>query len=326
VKRTELGVALLVSAVAIGALSAPGASAAGPEFRICSKVAKVEHKYHGKYSQNSCATEATGAEQAEGSHNKYERMPWTAAKKQKTKGKGRGVMFRYSVNPLATPAKTEGFSLECTKEKLAGEVTGPKEERWTVAYSHCKRSGVPCQSPGAGKETIVTDQLEGTLVYLDKAHEHVGMRVKGLGPGGRVEQWECPAEGLNVEVFGEDLGERSGDINAATGLSQIAFTTGPLNLQEPLYEEEQFSQETGKESLVWEFDFESCVTEETGKGKSLAEAQAACTGKLGPRPGAPDLPLILSDHTLGAVEARTPDLRVGVTESSGEKALLVEAS
>ena len=60
--------------------------------------------------------------------------------------------------------------------------------------------------------------------------------------------------------------------------------------------------------------------------KSLAEAQAACTGKLGPRPGAPDLPLILSDHTLGAVEARTPDLRVGVTESSGEKALLVEAS
>ncbi len=75
-----------------------------------------------------------------------------------------------------------------------GEMTGPKTVQWRETYKECSAVKEPwkCKN-GTRKAVVETEELEGTLVYLNAAHTRVGLRVKGLGPGGLVMKYECPA-------------------------------------------------------------------------------------------------------------------------------------
>ena len=151
---------------------------------------------------------------------------WAKAKKKAFKGKNEGAPHNNIVNVFgesgkggpAEPAKIEGTT-ECQQEKVAGETTGPKTTTWKTEYKKCTAivSKIPttCNTKDEKGGVIKTDQLSSTLVYLDKAHKKIGIRVKGGGPGGRLAQYECLEGGLNVEVFGEILAEVQGNTNIA---------------------------------------------------------------------------------------------------------------
>ena len=65
-KRIKIVGLCLIALFAFSAVAAASAFAEGrPEYKLCAKVAKVEGKYNGSYSDKGCTTEATGG--------KYER-------------------------------------------------------------------------------------------------------------------------------------------------------------------------------------------------------------------------------------------------------------
>jgi hypothetical protein len=312
-KRFKVLGLCLAAVFALSAIIAGSAAAAPPEYKVCIKAAV---KNTGNYSEKTCADSSKVA-----GTGKYERAEWNKGKKVAFKGKNVGTPKNIIVNPLDTPAKTEGTT-ECTKEKPEGEVTGPKTTKWTTHYKKCKGNGVPCNTKGAGKEEIVTDGLESTLASLDKGpgHKRVGIKVKGLGPGGRLAEYECPETKITVEVFGEVLAEVKGNLNSAAKAQEVAVKGGPLNLQSDLYEEEAFSEEAGKKFFEWGFAFEACVAEEIGKGHSQAEAEGICFGKIGPPP-APQ-PISLISVVKGAINAKAPAVQNGVTINKGESMLI----
>ena len=171
---------------------------------------------------------------------------------------------------------------------------------------------------------IVTEQLEGTLVYLSADHSRVGMRVRGLGPGGRIAWYTC--FGIAVEVFGELLLERSGDINT-TGAFEISANGGPLALQSDLYEEEAFSEETGKAGLEWEVALRECKKGEPpypAGTRTQSECEAQFIGSQPP----PPISLIAVTHLLRLqrTSSTAPDVLISSTAFKGENALLVETS
>ncbi len=247
-----LGVALVTS-VTLGAVAVSAANAAAPEYMIC-----VKQKGSGKYNDKACAEENT-----EGTGN-YERASWELAKKKTFKAKNAGPIVSEIVNPLGQfeggptePGKIFA-TVTCQKEKTVGQVTGPQTMRWKTEYSKCEganqvQSGFKCQSKEHKAGVIVFEELESTLVNLDKGpnHKRVGIRVRGLGPNGRVDEVECPST-LSTEVFGEVLMEVKGNLNKAAKVTEDVASAGPLRLQSDLYEEEAFSEEEGKAVLEWD--------------------------------------------------------------------------
>ena len=324
---------VLLGALGAGALAA-AAGAAAPEFKVCGKAVKVAGKDTGTYTDKSCTKEATEQERTEGRDNKYERLPWTAAKKQSFKGKV-GVTLLRDVDPHGKDKGGPGepgqsaTGASCKKGKAAGSVTGPREEVFKLEWQSCTWPNPQlvhpeaCETPGT-KGTIVTEELAGTLVYLSADHSRVGMRVKGLGPGGRVLQYTCAGEAY--EVFGELLLERSGDINT-TGAFETSASEGTLALQSNLYEEEAFSEETGKAALEWESELGRC---EKGEPPYPAgtRTQSECEEQfIGSQPP-PPISLIEHSHSLGQqpFPSTGPEVLVSSTALKGEKALMVEAS
>jgi len=318
-KRFKVLGLCLVAVFALSALIGTASSSA-LEYSIC---AKANPKNTGNYTAKNCeaASKVVGT-------GKYEVMGYEAAetakliKKHAFKGKNVGTPKNIIVNPFGEkaggpkePAKTEG-STECLKEKPEGTVTGPKTTTWKTKYQKCIGNGVPCNTTGAKAETIETDQLESTLAQLSPTR--VGIRVKGLGPGGRLAQYECPLLKINIEVYGEVLAEQTGNNNITNKKTNAVVKGGPLNLQSDLYENESHTEETGKAYFEWGFAFEACVKEELEKGKTKAEAEGACFGKLGPYPGFPAKPITLISVVSGAINAKAPAVQNGVTENKGE--------
>ncbi len=108
------------------------------------------------------------------------------------------------------------------------------------------------------------------------------MRVKGLGPGGQLMAYTCPTINVSVEVAGEFLAELTGNVNSASKLTKLATSEGPLHLQEPMYEEEAFSEEQAKEYLEYEGSLETCEKGEApypGRRKKPGGMRTA--GRLG---------------------------------------------
>ncbi len=324
---------VLLGVLGAGAM-APVASAAAPEFKVCGKAAKVAGKYTGTYTDKACTKEATEEERTEGKDNRYERLPWTAAKKKSFKGKI-GATLLSLVEPQGTgsggpgePGQTRP-AISCRKGRAAGSVTGPREEVFKLEWQQCTQSGLETSGPGAcetlgGKGAIVTEELEGRLVYLSADHSRVGMRVRGLGPGGRIAWYTC--FGLAVEVFGELLLERRGDIDT-TGTFETSASEGPLALQSNLYEEEAFSEETGKAALEWEVALQGCKKGEPpypAGTRTKSECEAQFIGSQPP----PPISLIAVTHVLSLQRTNStgPDLLISSTIATGEKALLVETS
>lgn len=326
--------------VAMFALSAVVASTAfaeeHPEFMICGKVAKVGGKYTGKYSSKTCGPkEATKEEQEAGKKNKYERVPYTSAKKKTYKAKNKGEPKNAIVNPLtggpSKPAEDKGDT-ECKKEAVVGEVTSATTEKWKTTYSSCKGLGTPCNTKGQKAGVIVTNELEATLVYLNKEHTEVGLRVKGTGKAGgntntpELANYECEI-GVSVEVFGEVLAKTTGNVDSANKKTTQTVEHGPLDLQSNLYIEGKHTEEEGKQYFEWGSAFKACVKEQAEKGHPIKEAEEICVGKAGGFwESFPETPITLESHVVGAVveggEATAPATQNGITEATGEAFLI----
>ena len=329
---TAAGVCL-VATLGLGALTAPGAGAATPEFQVC---AKAVPKKSGKYNNLTCSEAAfvpTGGQLYE-----REAFPWAHAKKLGFKDGGHGGTHWKVVNPLGSgggPSDPGETVLEpkCKETRLGpaegskgeGEMTGPKTVTFRETYKECSvvKEAWKCKGNSNKKAYVVTEELEGTLVYLDAAHTRVGLRVKGLGPGGLVMKFDCPAANLTVKVYGEFLTELTGDINSASKAAIVTASLGSLELQSALYEEEAFSESQGKEVLEYDYALESC---ENGEAPYPAgtKSEAECLLLVGPAPSAaPPVTLLAEDSALS--HKRLPMAQVSTTTHKGED-FLVETS
>jgi len=332
-KRMRIVGLCLVAVFALSAVIAASASAAAPEFQVCGKAAKAGKLYTGKYTDKACSKEASPTEITEGKKNKYEREEWSKAKKKGFKGKNKGTPHNQIVNPFGEcnpetekcetkPAKVEGET-ECTKEAVVGEVTGPKTETFKTIYTGCSAGEFgACHTAGASekKAEIKTNGLEGELVFLNAAKTEVGLRVKGLGGGGELAQYECAEGLLKVNVFGEVLAKVKGNTDSANKKTVTAVEHGALKMQSQMYIEESHSEEEGKKYFEYGFKFQACVAKlEAELHLSKAEAEAACKGALGAEPAKP---ISLVSVISGAKTATAPAVQNGETESKGEAFLI----
>ncbi len=326
------GSCLLVLLVACMAL-AGGASAATPEFKVCVKAPKVNKKTTGKYTTAGCNVEEPKGE------GKYERASWEHAKKKKKKGKG--VKGKKSVFLIINPGESENYEtkttevgkveseLECESEKSEGEVTGAQTEVVKQTFKKCKvkalKSKNPpyeyeiqgeCNSAGAKPGEVKTEELEGTLVFVNSAKTAVGLRMKPKS-GTSIATIECVEGLVNDKPSGEFIVQRLGDANVASKDTETIAAAGTMHGQDPYYEEEAHSEAEG----FTYFDFGYCVEEEEAKGLKTPEAEAACAVKLGGPP--PPAPASRIAHISGAKTATAPETAVTTTEEKGE-AFMIE--
>jgi len=316
----------LFAVFALFALTVSSAFAEAPEYQVCAKAAKNGKKYTGKYKDKACSEEEVKGE------GKYERASWEKAKKKAFKGKNKGNPHNNIVNPFGTrepgkgsrepgmKGKIEGTT-ECTKEKVTGETTGPKTTKWKTVYTGCKALETPCNTAGAKAGEIKTEELEGTLVFDNAAKTEVGPRVKGLGPGGLLAQYECVEGALDVHVYGEILAQTTGNFGKAAKTTVTSAKEGPLALQSAMYENGAFSEENGKEFIEWADEFQGCVAKVIAEFKvSKSEAETICKGIVGSPKETP--PTFLLSVISGAKKAEAPGVQNGESENKGEAFLI----
>lgn len=337
-------VGLCLAAVLAFTAMAVSSASAFPEYKACVKTAKnpTTKKYEGKYSVKTCATEASGTEQSEGKHNKYEREEYNKGKSATPafKGKNKGSPHNNLVDPTcptgkfntsthkceeegkataSEPADIAGTTT-CTKEAVLGSITSPTNTKWKTTYSKCSALETPCNTKSQSSGVIVTNELESTLVFLNPTNTEAGLKVKGLGAGGELAQYECLGGALQVNVFGEVLAKQTGNIESAEGKTKNFVEEGPLKLQSNTYAgpESVQTEEAAKAFFIWGAKFQACVAEEIGNGHPQAEAEGICFGKLG-APPATQPTMLTSKTSLGTA----PAVQNGLTENKGEKEILV---
>jgi lysophospholipase L1-like esterase len=297
-------VVLVMSTVAVATASAFEEL---PEFQVCQRASP---KNTGSYSDEACSNLES---QGKGG---YERLSWEKAKKRSFTGKNVGTLRINLLNPETGPGTPASIkdTIECTKEKVSGAVTGPQEERWKTVYKGCKADNTKCNTAGAKAGEIKTQELEGRLVFLNAAETSVGMRVKAAS-GELLARYECMGGQLKVDEQGELLVERTGDIEAANKTFQATASEGPLGMQKYMYEEEAHTEETGKEF------FEGCISEQRGEGHSQEEAEEACWGVWA---GFPEHPTVGGATVSGEHPAEDALVQSGKSQIKGE-AFLVNA-
>jgi hypothetical protein len=335
-KRFKVLGLCLVAVFAFTAVAVSSASATPPQYFTCLK-AKVKAK--GNYSDKACSTIAgtpTGPETGTG---KYERGEWNQGKKVTIKGKGTNPKNN-AVNPFGKEMKVGeagqiAGTTTCSKEKLTGQVTGPKTTTWFTEYTGCEASGFKCNTVPLKEGRIKTETLESELVFLDAAKTNVGVLVKGLGAKkggsggatGELASYQCGPKGeplVFVEVYGTVLAETNGNTEAAEKSTENVVTEGALKLQGigGTYTEELFgSNKTDEEAAKgwWEYEETAKLCEAGGAPfpagtHSRAECEAFI-GKANPVPVKPDL---LESIATGAQKGDGPDNQNGVTTNKGE--------
>ncbi|HTZ64064.1 MAG TPA: hypothetical protein VMB51_08165 [Solirubrobacteraceae bacterium] len=147
--------------LAVGATVASSASAAPPEYGRCVKVAKVEKKYNGSYTDKGCTKAATTKEKEEGKKNKYNWLPGGVKLGQTSTG-GKAVL-----------QEVGKYAVGCDAESSTGEYFGTKEARKLfVTFTGCHVPPYICTSPGHAEGELVTKELEGRAVWKNEAkHE-----------------------------------------------------------------------------------------------------------------------------------------------------------
>jgi len=209
-KRIRIVGMCLVAVFALGAIIASAASAAAPEYQTCVKAEKVGKLYpHGEFSDKACSVPSPGG--------KYSVGAWNAGKKVTDKGKGTSP-----VNRQIYPALKEAVAdVECTSEKTAGELTGPKTAKTKAEYKGCKDSeGKNCNTAGEGKGKIHTEQLVTELLAQPGAAEGVGILIHPE-TGTVLAHYECEG-GLKVTAIGGVIGEVEGGATKGA-VKQINF-------------------------------------------------------------------------------------------------------
>jgi hypothetical protein len=222
-KRMRILGLALVAVFALAAMTAAGASASKPVWKVCAKAAKVgKETPAGEFSDKNCSVAAPGG--------KYQLVAGIGKGKE-FKGKG-GKAILHNVIPGKGDIK-----VECASFKDAGTPVAPSGVvKVTSTFSKCKSLGAPCKTEGGKKETITTASLSGSLGYLNKAHTAAGESLTNeAAPGsGFLAQFEC--EGLaKVRVHGAVIGSLSpfGVISKESSSSFTVSETGVGGPEDP---------------------------------------------------------------------------------------------
>ncbi len=203
-KRIPIAGLCLILASGAGAVLAAGAAAELPEYFSCQKVAKGAR---GRYENRTCSEESAGAE------GRYE---------LERGFKDPSFSSRAGRSRLESVEVPE--AMECKATRLAGELTGSKDEQnIVVTFSGCSAAGSKCNSAGAKAGMIVTNPLRGELGYL------AGKGTATPTVGVLLTQQETPyaaefsCEGLTARVHGPLIAEVTGNIDTPSAESVYSF-------------------------------------------------------------------------------------------------------
>lgn len=208
-KIMKAGGALLVLGILLAAFAPAGALAAEPALYECAKQTKVEKKYHGRFTEKKCATEATEAQQAEGKKNAYE-LREGIGKGKGFKGKGGG-----------TNLEVKGLGgVTCTASSDAGAFTGPKTAgKVSVVFKGCALLGHSCENASKAGE-IKTNTLKGEIGYINKETHEVGV---DLSPETGLYEATFHCGEIEMRVSGSVIGVVKSPLNVFTKVATLDF-------------------------------------------------------------------------------------------------------
>jgi hypothetical protein len=205
---TTVGVGMLLALAAMG-LTTATAGATAPEYGRCIKKAT---KSLPAFSNSGCTLEAKEVKKAN-----YEWVPGAAKRKFKSSG-GIGVLTTVG-----------GAGVECKTESSAGEFVegNNKEEAGVVVkFNGCKATGNPCNTPGAEKEELVTNELDGIVGWENKATKKTDLELypAASAPNGYFVEFSCL--GLVVKVRGRVLVPIKNDKMTSTEILKFVAKAG----------------------------------------------------------------------------------------------------
>ena len=232
-KRIGTAGACVVVAFAIGVLGAAGASAQ-PIYRVCAKVAKIEGKYHGHYTDKTCTTHATAEEEAEGKTNRYEFGAWNEGKEAEPK-----TTDSYGTSELISYVKGSGIvgAVEAVKATGEGHITGPSTGTQVITFEKFTTSGESCSSAGEPAGDVKTAVLDTELAELPGTEEVV-IRVKGAPIFAEMdcgsEKWILTGamDGLVTGDIGNVAKESTETFSVNAGGEQVNTVDGDVLLNE----------------------------------------------------------------------------------------------
>ena len=184
------------------------ATAVAPEYGRCIKKAKAEGK---GYTASKCTVGGEGTKAI------YEWVPG-AVKRKFTSSGGVGVLTTIG-----------GAGVECKTESSAGEFDGGnnKEESGVfVKFNGCKSVGNPCSTPGAEKEELITNELDGIVGWENKLKKKTDLELYPAAgdPNGYFIEFSCI--GLVVKVRGHLLVPIKNDTMTLTSTLKFVAKAG----------------------------------------------------------------------------------------------------
>jgi hypothetical protein len=215
--KIRLIFACAVAALAVGAVTAAGASAAEPALYQCGKAAKnAEKHYTGGFNDKACS-------QANLSHaGKYELEEWNLGSKALKTGKeGKVATFKGKGKGANLEVKEIG-GISCTSSADTGQFNGPKSAaKVLVIFKGCELNHHQCQNTVTAGE-VKTNALKGEIGYIQggAAKHEVGVALTAES-GTYEAEFRCGE--LELRVRGTVIGLVTSTQNAFTKEATLLF-------------------------------------------------------------------------------------------------------
>ncbi len=221
----------MLTIVCVAALVTGAASAALPEYRVCTKAPKAAHGYAGEFADAACSVVS------ETHTGKYDLSPWEALKSKRFTG-------RSGVSTLAVDAPEDESEpwkggnivgvISCKAGKISGEITGPKTSALALQLKACEFQGKKCTTPGSPRGTIATNVLDAILGYISGGGGRVGSDFEPAG-GGPYAEINC--EGSHISLEGSVIASDTGDVNKISAEGTQTLTSSSRCGQEVVFGE-----------------------------------------------------------------------------------------
>jgi hypothetical protein len=207
--------ACLATVCLMSAVGTAGALASAPEYGRCVKAEQnAKKEYNGSYSDSKCTKAVTEAEKAK--KGKYTWLPG-AAKRKFTSTGGAGLLETVG-----------GAKVECKTEASTGEFkpSNKEEAAVVVTFTGCKSVGAYCTSPGKASGELVTNELEATVGWENKAAKKTDVELYPAKSVASGEFIEFSCTGLVVKVRGKVLVPIKNDKMTETETLKFKATKG----------------------------------------------------------------------------------------------------
>jgi hypothetical protein len=188
----------LLAGFAIGAIAAPGAGAANPEFGRCLKTTPKKLNNYDNAKCIKLASEDPGSEAEKLAKGNFE---WTTTIVKK------GFTAALKPTTIATLETKAGTKVTCKALEAKGQITGLTTISVSQTdFSGCESGGIKCNTSGAGTGIIKVKELEGELGVISKGSPSTKDKIgtvlwpKGGSPTSGSEFVEFACGGLTVKV------------------------------------------------------------------------------------------------------------------------------